>query len=78
MLKTFIHNEINLLFIWLIIGLSAGLVYSLELLGVSDFDSLLVASRMRSLHISHMLYGFFPLVLSLLPFALFEKDQISV
>ena len=76
LLKTFIHNEINLLFIWLIIGLSAGLIYSLELLGVSDFDSLLVASRMRSLHISHMLYGFFPLVLSLLPFALFEKDQI--
>lgn len=76
MLKTFLAKELNLLLLWLLIGFFAGFVYSLELLGISDFGSLLVASRMRSLHISQMLYGFFPLVLSILPFALFDKDKI--
>jgi cytochrome c oxidase cbb3-type subunit I len=76
MLKTFLAKELNLLLLWLLIGFFAGFVYSLELLGISDFGSLLVASRMRSLHISQMLYGFFPLVLSILPFALFDRDKI--
>lgn len=38
--------------------------------------SLLSPERARSLHISQMLYGFFPLALSLLPFALFEKEGV--
>lgn len=76
LLSVFLKNEFSLLLFWLILGLGAGFVYSLQLLGVGDYNTLLVASRMRSLHISQMLYGFFPLILSLLPFALFQKDNI--
>jgi cbb3-type cytochrome oxidase subunit 1 len=76
LLSVFLKSEFNLLLFWLILGLSVGAIYSLQLLGVGDYGTLLVASRMRSLHISQMLYGFFPLILSLLPFALFQKDGI--
>ncbi len=76
LLSAFLKSEFNLLLFWLILGLGAGFIYSLQLLGFGDYGTLLVASRMRSLHISQMLYGFFPLILSLLPFALFQKDGI--
>lgn len=38
--------------------------------------TLIDAANARSLHISLMLYGFVPLMLSLLPFALFERDGL--
>ncbi|HEX5624213.1 MAG TPA: hypothetical protein VFX57_07225, partial [Sulfuricurvum sp.] len=76
MLKPFIDRELPLALFWLILGLGSGLVYSLELLGVDGSMTLLGADRARSLHISLMLYGFFPLILSLLPFALFDKEGV--
>lgn len=76
MLKAFLEAELPLALFWLILGLFAGLVYSLELLGVDGSMTLLTFDRARSLHISLMLYGFIPLMLSLLPFALFEQDGV--
>lgn len=76
MLKPFIDRELPLALFWLILGLGSGLVYSLELLGLDGSMTLLGADRARSLHISLMLYGFFPLILSLLPFALFDKEGV--
>lgn len=76
MLKTLLNDELPLLLFWLILGLFAGLVYSLEMIGLDGSMTLLSPERARSLHISQMLYGFFPLLLSLLPFALFEKEGV--
>ena len=75
-LSKFLEDNLPLLLFWLFLGLFAGLVYSVEMLGVDASMTLLSPERARSLHISHMLYGFFPLVLSLLPFALFEKEGV--
>jgi len=76
LLKKFIHDEIPLLFVWLLLGLFAGFLYSIQMLGIDGVVNFLSPERARSLHISQMLYGFFPLLLSLLPFALFEKDGV--
>ncbi|MFY9141875.1 hypothetical protein [Sulfuricurvum sp.] len=76
MLKKFINNELPLAFVWLTLGLIAGLIYALEILGLDGSMTLFSPERARSLHISQMLYGFFPLMLSLLPFALFEKEGV--
>ncbi len=76
MLKKFITDELPLLLVWLLLGLFAGLVYALEMVGLEASQTLLSPERARSLHISLMLYGFFPLLLSLLPFALFEKEGV--
>lgn len=76
MLNKFIDDELPLAFVWLILGLFAGLVYALEMLGLDGTMTLLSPERARSLHISQMLYGFFPLMLSLLPFALFQKEGV--
>ncbi|HZF69312.1 hypothetical protein [Sulfuricurvum sp.] len=76
MLKTFLNDELPLALVWLILGLIAGLIYSLEMLGLDGTQTLFSPERARSLHISLMLYGFFPLLLSLLPFALFEKEGV--
>ena len=74
MLKQFITDELPLAFFWLLLGLLCGLIYSVEMVGIEWIQNLLSPDRARSLHISLMLYGFFPLFLSLLPFALFEKE----
>lgn len=76
MLNKFINDELPLAFVWLILGLFAGLVYAVEMLGLDGSMTLLSPERARSLHISQMLYGFFPLMLSLLPFALFQKEGV--
>ncbi|MDP3119227.1 MAG: hypothetical protein Q8N01_02255 [Sulfuricurvum sp.] len=76
MLKAFLEAELRLALFWLVLGLFAGLVFSLELLGVEGSMTLLNMERARSLHISLMLYGFVPLMLSLLPFSLFEQDGV--
>jgi len=62
-------------FIFLLMALFFGFYYSLNLLGYgSNFFS---PSYALSLHISLMLYGFPSLMLSMLPFALFEKDGLE-
>lgn len=76
MLRKFINDELPLALLWLILGLFAGLVYAVEMLGLDASMTLLSPERARSLHISQMLYGFFPLILSLLPFALFQKEGV--
>ncbi|MDO9208585.1 MAG: cbb3-type cytochrome c oxidase subunit I [Sulfuricurvum sp.] len=76
MLKIFLNDNLPLVFFWLILGLFAGLVYAVEMVGLDGSMTLLSPERARSLHISQMLYGFFPLILSLLPFALFEKEGV--
>ena len=76
MLSRFIDNELPLALLWLILGLFAGLVYAVEMVGLDGTMTLLSPERARSLHISQMLYGFFPLMLSLLPFALFQKEGV--
>lgn len=75
-LSEFLNRNLPLLLFWLFFGLFAGLVYAVEMLGLDASMTLLSPERSRSLHISQMLYGFFPLVLSLLPFALFEKEGV--
>ncbi len=76
MLRKFLDDRLPLQLLWLILGLFAGLVYALEMVGLEASQTLLSPERARSLHISQMLYGFFPLLLSLLPFALFEKEGV--
>jgi cytochrome c oxidase cbb3-type subunit 1 len=76
LLNKFIDEELPLSLMWLILGLFAGLVYAIEMLGLDGSQTLLSPERARSLHISQMLYGFFPLMLSLLPFALFQKEGV--
>lgn len=76
MLSRFVAGELPLALFWLVLGLIAGLAYGFEMVGLDGSMSLLSPERARSLHISQMLYGFFPLILSLLPFALFEKEGV--
>ncbi len=76
MLPKFLEARLPLLFVWLLAGLFAGLVYAMVMLGLDTSQTLLSPERSRSLHISLMLYGFFPLLLSVLPFALFEKEGV--
>ncbi|MBE0497088.1 MAG: hypothetical protein IBX45_11785 [Campylobacterales bacterium] len=56
------------------LGLSFGLLYSFNLLGMFIDSEMLNPSNLRSAHISLMLYGFIPLMLSYLPFFLIVKD----
>ena len=66
------HFYISLAFFAL--GLFFGLYYSINLLGYSIDSDMLLPSNVRSAHISLMLYGFVPLMLSFLPFLLLHKD----
>lgn len=75
-MSEFLERNLSLLLFWLFFGLFAGFVYAVEMLGLDASMTLLSPECSRSLHISQMLYGFFPLVLSLLPFALFEKEGV--
>lgn len=60
-------------------SIAVGVLYSAQLLGFSLFDdTLLNAVTSRSLHITLMLYGPVMLALSLLPFALFDKDKLNL
>jgi cbb3-type cytochrome oxidase subunit 1 len=66
------HFKISLVFFGL--GLIFGLYYSINLLGFSIDSQTLFPINIRSLHISLMLYGFIPLMLSYLPFLLINKE----
>jgi hypothetical protein len=75
MLKKLISFHFKISFFFLILALFFGLLYSLNLLGY--FSSVFPPQNARSLHISLMLYGFAPLMMSMLPFALFDKDTLN-
>jgi len=74
MLKTRLLPHIYVSYLFLILGAGFGLLYALQLIGIGQ--DLLRPDIARSLHLSLMLYGFAPLMLSLLPFALFDKEGL--
>ncbi len=58
----------------LALSVAVGFVASLELLGYQPDSAILSLTRLRAVHISLMLYGAIPLLLSYLPFLLIEKE----
>jgi len=75
MLNRVITFYIKLFFPFFILAVLFGIIFAAQLVGL--FQELIPAHIARSLHISLMLYGFVPLAMSVLPFALFEKDGID-
>jgi len=69
------HFKISLLFLFL--ALFFGILYSINLLGFSIPSDTLLPSNVRSLHISLVLYGFIPLMLSYLPFLIITKEKVQ-
>lgn len=74
--SSFIQKAFGISALFLVLGLAFGFEYSLNLLGYFLPSSTLSAVNARSAHISLMLYGFVPLMLSFLPFVLMEKENI--
>ena len=74
MLKKRIIPHIYFSYFFLVLAAFFGLVYALQLLGFGV--DLIRPDLVRSLHISLMLYGFIPLMMTLLPFALFDKEGV--
>ena len=74
MLKTRIIPHIWFSYFFLVLAAFFGLLYALQLLGLGV--DLIRPDLVRSLHISLMLYGFIPLMMTLLPFALFDKEGV--
>jgi len=72
--ENFISNHFKISIAFFALGLIFGIIYSLNLLGVFIDSETLNPSNMRSIHISLMLYGFVPLMLSYLPFLLINKE----
>ncbi len=70
----FIQKQFKISLTFFLLGLIFGVIYSINLLGFSIDSQLLIPSNIRSLHISLMLYGFIPLMLSYLPFLLINKE----
>jgi len=67
-----IHLPINMAI--LALSVAVGFFVSVELLGLIPDSQILQPLRLRSVHISLMLYGAIPLLLSFLPFLLIEKE----
>lgn len=74
MLKKALIPHIYFSYIFFILAALFGIIYAFELLGYAT--DILRPDLSRSLHISLMLYGFVPLIMTLLPFALFDKEGI--
>ncbi|MBU1641775.1 hypothetical protein KKE54_00325 [bacterium] len=74
MLNTKILPHIYLSYLFLVLGAFFGFIYALQLIGL--LQELIRPDIVRSLHLSLMLYGFIPMMLALLPFALFEKEGL--
>jgi len=74
MLKTRILPHIYFSYLFLIMAAFFGLLYALQLVGIAT--DLVRPDISRALHISLMLYGFVPLMLSMLPFVLFDKEGL--
>lgn len=70
----FVNFQLNLSLIFLGLGLLFGLLYSLFFVGININSTLVLPQNLRSLHISLMLYGFVPLMLSFLPFLIINKE----
>lgn len=70
----FINKQFKISLLFFGLGLFFGLIYSLNLLGFSIASTTLFPPNIRALHISLMLYGFIPLMLSYLPFLLIHKE----
>ena len=71
--EQFINKHFKISIAFFAIGLFFGIVYSLNLLGFIIDSETLNPVNMRAIHISLMLYGFVPLMLSYLPFLLINK-----
>ncbi len=69
-----LKRHISISYVFLILAALFGLVYAFQLIDIGT--GLMRPDIARSLHISLMLYGFMPLMLSVLPFALFDKENI--
>ncbi len=65
---------IDTLFLFFVLAAGFGLLYALQLIGIAT--DTIRPDLTRSLHITLMLYGFPTAVMTLLPFALFEKDGV--
>lgn len=72
--NSFIQKHFKISILFFALGLFFGLLYSIELLGFTIDSQTLFPSSIRALHISLMLYGFIPLMLSYLPFLLIYKE----
>lgn len=72
--NTFVQTHFKISLIFFGLGLIFGLFYSINLLGFTIDSKTLLPTNLRSLHISLMLYGFVPLMLSYLPFLLINKE----
>jgi cytochrome c oxidase cbb3-type subunit 1 len=74
--SSFIRKQFRVSLIFLLLGISLGFLYSLQLLGLGPSNvTPLHGVNTRSAHISLMLYGFIPLMLTMLPFSLCAKDE---
>ena len=72
--NTYIDKTFKISILFFALGLFFGLVYSINLLGFTLNSETLNPVNMRAIHISLMLYGFIPLMLSYLPFLLINKE----
>ena len=72
--NNFINKNFKISIAFFALGLFFGIVYSINLLGFSINSETLNPVNMRAIHISLMLYGFIPLMLSYLPFLLINKE----
>ena len=74
--QIFIKKQFYFSLMFFALGLFFGFLYSLNLLGIDFHSDILNPINTRSIHISLMLYGFIPLMLSYLPFLIISKDKI--
>lgn len=72
--ELFINKHFKISIAFFALGLFFGIIYSLNLLGFNIDSQTLNPINMRAIHISLMLYGFVPLMLSYLPFLLINKE----
>ena len=72
--NSFINRNFKISIVFFALGLFFGIIYSINLLGFSINSETLNPVNIRSIHISLMLYGFIPLMLSYLPFLLINKE----
>jgi cytochrome c oxidase cbb3-type subunit I len=70
----FINKHFKISIAFFALGIFFGIIYSINLLGFSLNSETLNPVNMRAIHISLMLYGFVPLMLSYLPFLLINKE----
>ncbi|QKF83490.1 hypothetical protein [Halarcobacter ebronensis] len=75
--ENFVNKHFKISLIFLFLAFVFGILYSTNLLGFYIDSQTLNPANIRSLHISLMLYGFVPLMLSYLPFLLINKEGVK-